>query len=112
MEGNNIFGVATIDMCLVSDLTILAKLKTSDFGNYKSHTCTRIHLVMYCMKMATHTKNDKLLIHYFQDILSGASLKWYMGLVKSRIQNWQDLDDAFLGRYKYNMDMAPDRRQL
>ena len=62
--------------------------------------------------MFAYTKNDKLLIHCFQDSLSGASLKWYMGLEKGRIQCFQDLVDAFIKQYKYNLDMAPDRRQL
>lgn len=43
-----------------------------------------------------HTENDKLLIHYFQDSLSGASLRWYMSFEQGRIQSWEDLDDAFL----------------
>lgn len=36
-------------------------------------------------KMATYVHNNKLMIHYFQDSLSGASLKWYMNLEKSKI---------------------------
>lgn len=63
-------------------------------------------------KMAAHTKNDKLLICYFQDSLSGASLRWYMILEQGRIQSWENLVDAFLHQYKYNLDMAPDRMQL
>ncbi|XP_058766813.1 uncharacterized protein LOC131640437 [Vicia villosa] len=46
------------------------------------------------------------------DNLSGASLKWYMSLEKGCVQNFQDLADAFMKQYKYNLDMAPDRRQL
>ncbi|XP_058761261.1 uncharacterized protein LOC131634621 [Vicia villosa] len=44
--------------------------------------------------------------------LSGASLKWYMSLEKGCVQSFQDLADAFMKQYKYNLDMAPDRRQL
>lgn len=107
MEGNDIFGAVAMDMCLDSDLTIPTKFKTLDFEKYKCHTFPRSHLVMYYRKIAAHTKNDKLLIHCFQDSLSGASLKGYMGLEKSRIQNLQDLADAILRKYKYNMDMTP-----
>src|SRR3954469_9517460 len=70
------------------------------------------HLTMYYRKMAAYTKNDKLLIHCFQDSLTGASLKWYMGLEKSHIHYFQNLTDALMKQYKYNLDMAPDRRQL
>src|SRR4051812_33892552 len=112
MEGADYFGVAAENMCLVSDLVIPAKFKTPEFKKYKGYTCPRSHLTMYYRKMSAYTKNDKLLIHCFQDSLTGASLKWYMGLEKSRIHCFQDLTDAFMKQYKYNLDMAPDRRQL
>lgn len=48
----------------------------------------------------------------YKDNLGGALIKWYMRLEKSRILSWQYLVDAFLKRYKYNLDMEPNRRQL
>lgn len=62
--------------------------------------------------MAFYIDNDALLIHCFQDCLSGESLDWYMGLERSKIWTWKDLFDAFLKQYKYNLDMAPTRLQL
>lgn len=62
--------------------------------------------------MDAYTKNDKLLIHFFQDSLNGASMKWYMGLDKGRIRSWKDLVKAFFKQYKYNLDMVPDRQKL
>ena len=35
-----------------------------------------------------------------------------MGLDKGHIQCFQDLVDAFIKKYKYNLDMEPDHRQL
>lgn len=55
---------------------------------------------MYYWKMVAHVKDDKLMIHYFQDSLSGASLKLYMGLEKSRIESFQDLSHDFVKHYK------------
>ncbi|XP_050919451.1 uncharacterized protein LOC127136996 [Lathyrus oleraceus] len=112
IEGNNIFGIIAMNMHLVSNLVIPAKFKTLDFEKYKGQTCPRSHLVMYFRKMDAHTENDRLLIHCFQDNLSGVSLRWYMSLEQRRIQIWEDLADAFLRKYKYNLDMAPDRMQL
>ncbi|XP_050889366.1 uncharacterized protein LOC127094592 [Lathyrus oleraceus] len=62
--------------------------------------------------MAAHVEDGKLMIHCFQDSLSGAPSKCYLRLDHSRIRCFQDLSDAFIKHYKYNMDMAPDRRQL
>ncbi|XP_058729077.1 uncharacterized protein LOC131601309 [Vicia villosa] len=112
MEGNDYFGVAAENMCLVSNFVMPAKFKTPEFEKYKGNTCPRSHLTMYYRKMAAYTQNDKLLIHCFQDSLSGASLKWYMGLESNHIHCFQDLTNAFMKQYKYNLDMAPDRRQL
>lgn len=112
IEGNDIFGASAMDMCLVPELVLPSKFKTPDFEKYKGHTCPKSHLMMYFRKMSAYARSDKLLIHCFQDSLSGASLKWYMSLDKAHIQSWVDLADAFMKQYKYNLDMAPDRRQL
>lgn len=47
VEGNDVFGAATMDMCLVPDLVLSAKFKTLDFEKYKGHTYPRSHLIMY-----------------------------------------------------------------
>ncbi|XP_050909267.1 uncharacterized protein LOC127123044 [Lathyrus oleraceus] len=112
IEGNNIFGSAAMNMRLVPNLVIPAKFKTPDFKKYKGQTCPRSHFVMYFRKMVAHTENDKLLIHYFQDSLSGASLRSYMTLEQGRIRSWEDLVETFLRQYKYNLDMAHDLMQL
>ena len=62
--------------------------------------------------MSVHTKDQGLLIHFFQDSLSGASLEWYMKLEKTHIRCWNDLARDFVKHYQYNMDMAPNRTQL
>ena len=69
MEGNDVFGAAAMDMCLVPDLVLPKKFKTPDFEKYKGHTCPRSHLIMYYRKMTAYARNDKLLIHCFQDSL-------------------------------------------
>ncbi|XP_058784472.1 uncharacterized protein LOC131659277 [Vicia villosa] len=112
MEGRNFFSVNADNMGLVSNLVMPSKFKVPEFEKYKGHTCPRSHLTMYYRKMTAYTNNQNLLIHCFQDSLSGASLKWYMSLEKGCVQDFQDLADAFMEQYKYNLDMAPDRRQL
>ncbi|KAI5389143.1 hypothetical protein KIW84_074697 [Lathyrus oleraceus] len=45
----------------------------------------------------------------FKDNLTGAALHWYMGRDSVSIRTFNDLGDAFVKQYKYNMDMPPDR---
>ena len=62
--------------------------------------------------MAEVVHDEKLLMHFFQDSLSGAALNWYMRLDNTKIRSWKNLVDAFIKQYKYNMDIAPDRTNL
>ena len=59
--------------------------------------------------MLTQTDNDQWLIYYFQDSLTGVALRWYMGLDSARVRTFNDLGEAFMKQYKYNVDMAPYR---
>lgn len=52
MEGHNSASMNALEMSLVSDVVIPAKFKVSDFEKYKSRSCPKIHLKMYCRKMA------------------------------------------------------------
>src|SRR4051812_37560486 len=112
VEGYDAFEVDAFEMSLVSNLTIPRKFKIPDFEKYKGLTCPRNHLRMYVRKMAAYAHDQKLMIHFFQESLSGASVDWYMQLEKSYIRSWNDLANTFLKQYKYNLDMAPNRMQL
>jgi len=70
------------------------------------------HLKSYCNKIAEVVHDEKLLMHFFQDNLSGAALSWYMRLDNTKIRKWKNLVDAFVKQYKYNMDITPDRTSL
>ena len=62
--------------------------------------------------MRGYTGNDKLLIHYFQDSLSGSTTRWYNLLSRDQIKSWADLAKAFLVQYKHMTDTTPDRLSL
>lgn len=100
------------DLCLVPNVKTSHKFKVLDFEKYKGNSFTLSHMVIYAHKMSTQTDNHQLPIHYFQDNLTGAALKWYMGIDNTQIQTFDDLGDAFVRQYKYNVDMAPNRDKL
>jgi len=99
-------------MCLVPNVVVLKKFRVPEFIKYTRTQCPMMHLKSYCNKMVEVVHDEKLLIHFFQDSLSGAALNWYMRLDNIKIQKWKDLVDAFVKQYKYNMDIAPDRTNL
>jgi len=112
LRGKELFGKNAPDLCLVPNVKIPHRFKVPDFEKYKGNTCPQSHFVMYARKMATQTDNHQLLIHYFQDSLTGAALKWYMSLDKANIWTFNDLVEAFIREYKYNLDMGLDRDHI
>ena len=83
-----------------------------NFNKYKGTTCPNNHLKMYYRKIGAYAKDEKLLMHFFQESLTGAAVTWYINLEPSRVHSWKDLMVAFIRKYQYNSDMASDRMQL
>ncbi|KAL4277818.1 hypothetical protein GQ457_03G014080 [Hibiscus cannabinus] len=81
MQGGNIYGgVDARDLSLVNDLVTPQKFKFSEFEKYDGTTCPLTHLTMYCRRISPYLENEKLLIHCFQDSLSGSLAQWYTQL--------------------------------
>ncbi|GAU16666.1 hypothetical protein TSUD_326160 [Trifolium subterraneum] len=112
LRGKDLFGQDAHELCLVPDVVVPHKFKVPDFEKYKGSTCPKAHLIMYARKMSTQTSNDKLLIHYFQDSLTGAALRWYMDLDRANVSSFNDLASALIRQYNYNSYLAPDRDEL
>ncbi|RDX64286.1 hypothetical protein CR513_57172, partial [Mucuna pruriens] len=106
------YGLEVVNLCLVPDVGLPAEFKTPEFDKYKGNSYPRVHLAMYCRKMEAYIHDDKILIHFFQDSLTGVALGWYVSLERGLVKTWRDLAEAFLKQYKYNEDMAPDRSRL
>ena len=62
--------------------------------------------------MTRYTSNDKLLIHCFQDSLSGLATRWYNLLSRDQIKSWTDFAKPFLVQYKHMTDIVPDQISL
>ena len=109
IEGVNDLGSADPkELCLVLDLVMPPKFKLPKFEKYDGTKCHENHLATYCNKMAGHAHNEDLLIHVFYDSLAGTATQWYMKLRNDEIRTWKDLVRAFMGRYKYMLETAPD----
>ncbi|GMI70908.1 hypothetical protein HRI_000760100 [Hibiscus trionum] len=106
-QGNN-----ASDLSLVVDLVLPPKFKVPDFDKYDGTTCPSAHITMYCRKMAAFVKDEKLLIHCFQDNLTGSAIRWYTSLSRENIKTWKDLSRAFVDHYKHVIDMTPNRIML
>ena len=113
MEGSDVYRmVDAYKMSLVLDLVLPPKFKVPTFDKYDGTKCSSAHLYMYCRKITGYTSNDKLLIHCFQDNLSGSTIRWYNFLSQDNIKSWTNLAKTFLVQYKHMTDTAPDRMSL
>ena len=72
MEGIKTSGFDTAAMCLMPRVVIHPKFKVPDFDKYKGTSYPETHLHSYCRKMAAYAENELLLMHFFQDSLTGA----------------------------------------
>jgi len=112
IEGGEDYAFANLkELFLEPNIITHPKFKVLDFDKYKGTTCPKNHLKMYYQKMGAHAKDEELLIHSFQENLTGVAVTWYTNLEPSRVHSWKDLMVAFVRQYQYNFDMVPDRMQ-
>jgi len=96
VEGNDLFNpVRAAEVCLVPNIVIPKKFRVLEFVKYTRMECPKTHLRSYYNKMVEVIHDDKLLIYFFQDSLTGSTLSWYMRLDNARIKKWTDMVDAF-----------------
>jgi len=113
IEGNDWFDpMRAAEVCLVPNIIVPKNFRIPEFIKYTGLECPNTHIRSYCNKMAEVIYDDKLLIYFFQDSLTGSALGWYMRLDNIKIKTWKDLVHAFLKQYKFNLEIAPDRTIL
>ena len=72
IEGGGNYAFANLkELILVPDVVTPPKFKVPEFDKYKGTTCPKNHLKMHCRKMGVYVKDEKLLIHFFQESLTG-----------------------------------------
>ena len=100
IEGGRDYAFASLEeLFLVPNVIIPPKFKVPDFDKYKGTTCPKNHLKMYYQKMRAYAKDEKLLMHFFQESLIGAVITWYTNLEPSRVHSWKDLMVVFVRQY-------------
>lgn len=100
--------VAYKDLCLFPDVQLPFGFKMPKFDLYDGHRDTVDHLRGFCSKMRGAVGKDKLLMAYFSQSLSGATLEWYTRQDYSRWYTWDDLAQAFARHFQYNIEIVPD----
>ena len=69
------------------DIVIPPKFKVPYFDKYKGTAYPKNHLKMYCRKMGAYSRDEKLLMHFFQESLARVAVIWYTNLETSCIRS-------------------------
>jgi len=86
IEGLNMYGSVDVALLrLIPDVVVPPKFKVPDFDKYTGNSDPRIHLATYIAKMSALTDDDRLLVHFFHESLSGAALRWCIQLDRSKL---------------------------
>nr|XP_016466163.1 PREDICTED: uncharacterized protein LOC107788937 [Nicotiana tabacum] len=104
--------VAYKDLCLFPDVQLPVGFKMPKFDLYDEHGDLVAHLRGFCSKMRGAGRKDELLMAYFSQSLSDATLEWYTRQDNSRWYTWDDLAQAFAPHFQYNIEIIPDRLSL
>ncbi|KAL4351411.1 hypothetical protein GQ457_06G016320 [Hibiscus cannabinus] len=111
-EAEGSFELNAKDLRMVPNLEIPPKFKMPEFEKFGGNTCPTAHITMFCRKMTRFIENEGLLIHCFQDSLTGPASRWYNQLTRDQIKTWKDLARTFTDQYKHVSDMVPNRLML
>ena len=112
IKGGRDYAFANIEeLFLVPNIITPPKFKVLDIHKYKGTTCPKNHLKMYCRKMGAYVKDEKLLIHFPQESLTGTTVTWYTNL-GTFLSPFLEGPNGFVRQYQYNSDMTTDKMQL
>ncbi|GKU89506.1 hypothetical protein SLEP1_g3635 [Rubroshorea leprosula] len=84
----------------------LQQFKQLDFDKYDGSGCPHAHLQMCARKVAPYANDERVLIHYFQDSLSGPASVWFLTLDKKKIRTFKDVFQVFMKQYKWRFEAA------
>jgi hypothetical protein len=87
VEGNDWFDpMRATKVCLVPNIIVPKNFRVPEFIKYTGLECPNTHLRSYYNKMAKVIHDDRMLIYFFQDSITGSALSWYMRLDNIKIK--------------------------
>nr|XP_033516779.1 uncharacterized protein LOC117281082 isoform X2 [Nicotiana tomentosiformis] len=104
--------IAFKNLCMFPGVRLPLGFKTPKFEKYDGHGDPIAHLKMYCNQLRGVEGKEELVMAYFGEILIGVASEWFMDQETSHRHVWDDMAQAFVKQFKYNIDIAPDHNFL
>ncbi|XP_070004567.1 uncharacterized protein [Nicotiana sylvestris] len=86
--------------------------KIQKFEKYDGHGDPITYLKRYCNQLRGAGGKEELLMAYFGESLLGVASGWFIDQDISHWHVWDDMAQAFVKQFQYNIDIAPDRNSL
>lgn len=68
------------DLCLIFKFEVPKNSKMPEMEKFNDTTNLWLHMKSYVNKMVTWSKEEKFLVHVFQESLAGPTLTWFIQL--------------------------------
>ncbi|XP_070056848.1 uncharacterized protein [Nicotiana tomentosiformis] len=104
--------VAFKDLCMFPDVRLPLGFKIPKFEKYDGHGDPIAHLKRYCNQLRGAGRNEELLMAYFGESLTGVASEWFMDQETSHWHVWDDMAQAFVKQFQYNIDITLDRNSF
>ncbi|XP_070041437.1 uncharacterized protein [Nicotiana tomentosiformis] len=104
--------VSFSNLCLFPHIHFPPGFKTPKFEKYDGHGDLIAHLKNYCNQLRGARGKEELLMAYFGESLVGVASEWFIDQDVSHWHIWDDMAQAFIKQFQYNIDIASDRNSL
>ncbi|XP_070041235.1 uncharacterized protein [Nicotiana tomentosiformis] len=104
--------VSFSNLCLFPHIHLPPGFKTPKFEKYDGHCDPIAHLKKYYNQLRGAGGKEELLMAYFEESLLGVASEWFIDQDVSHRHIWDDMAQAFVKQFQYNLDIAPDHNSL
>ncbi|KAH0669247.1 hypothetical protein KY285_023406 [Solanum tuberosum] len=97
------------ELCTFPEVELPPDYKIPKFEKFSGSRNPFFHLKIYCEKFIGVGNNEGIRIKLFNQSLTGKALEWYSKQDVTKWRTWNDLANAFVDHYKFNVEIALDR---
>ncbi|XP_030541310.1 uncharacterized protein LOC115748812 isoform X2 [Rhodamnia argentea] len=104
--------LGTEDLSYYTEFKVPETFEMPEFNRYDGFGNPIVHLNHFMMKMASYAENAPLMIRAFEESLTGPALQWFYCRKIHMLDTWEEVSDAFLQLYEFNLVFTPTRDVL
>ncbi|XP_047259560.1 uncharacterized protein LOC124892238 [Capsicum annuum] len=106
--GNN-QSVKYEELCAFLEIELPPDYKIPKFEKFDGSGNPLFYLKTYCENLIGVGRNEGIRVNPFSKSLSGKALEWYAKQDVTKWHTWDDLANAFVDHYKFQVDIKPVR---